>query len=190
MSKAKLKQYFIGAGASFLIMAAACILLLPEIFEHHEYGVSYFGSVSSTSIPYYVGFAVTITFVVLIARELQQASKPLSRIFWAVAVCMAGVAATSYSLNDTVYAIHWIFAITLTVCILAAIVSVVKQGGLTVLDYVLISLVVATVIISSLPVVNNIPGVKFYVPRELIVFICSLWLLGRAALNVSGGKSE
>ena len=30
---------------------------------------------------------------------------------------MSGIAVTSYSVNDAVYAIHWAFAIALTLCI-------------------------------------------------------------------------
>lgn len=182
------RSCLIGAGISFLTMAIVCTLLYPEIFQHYEYGVSYFGSVSTTFIPYYLGFGLTITFVVLIARCLWSISKPLSIAFYAFAFCMAGVAITSYSLNDTVYAIHWAFAIALTVCILTTIFWLLKQGGLGLIDYILICLIVITVAISSLPVIHNVPVVKVYIPRELLVFACSLWLLGRAALKVSKTK--
>lgn len=164
------------------------MLLYPKIFQHYEYGVSYFGSVSTTLIPYYLGFGLTITFVVLIARRLQPIRKPLSLAFYAFAFFMAGVAITSYSLNHTVYATHWGFAIALTVCILATIFWLIRQGGLALIDYVLVALIIVTVVISSLPVIHDIPVVKVYIPRELLVFTSSLWLLGRAALKASSGK--
>jgi hypothetical protein len=78
MTAAFIKRCLLGAGISFLSMAIVCILLYPEIFRHYEYGVSYFGSVSKTFVPYYLGFAATIIFTLLIARQLQSASKPLS----------------------------------------------------------------------------------------------------------------
>lgn len=180
-----IKRCLIGAGISFLSMATICMLLYPEIFQYPEYGVSYFGSVSATVVPYYLGFGLTIAFVVLIAGRLQSISRPLSIAFYAFAVCMTGVAATSYSLNHGVYATHWAFAIALTICILATIFWLVREDGMGLIDHILIVLVVATVIISALPVVNSIPIVKIYIPRELIVFAGSLWLLGRAALKAA-----
>lgn len=164
-------------------MATICILLYPEVFQHYEYGVSYFGSVSATSMPYYLGFGVTITLTALVAQRLRPFNKTLSAFFYAFAGCMAGVAGTSYS--HTIYAIHWGFAIALTIFILAAIYWLIRQGSLVWLDYLLVMLVVATVVVSALPVVHDIPGVRMYIPRELIVFVCSLWLLGRVALRFS-----
>lgn len=166
-------------------MAAICMLIYPDIFRHYEYGVSYFGSVGATAVPYYLGFALTILFTGLVAKKLQSAGrKQLSLAFWAFTACMVGIAATSYSVNSAVYAIHWGFAIALTVCILGAIVGLTRRGGLALLDYVLISLIVTTVVVSTLPLVRSIPVVKIYIPREILVFVCSLWLMGRAALNV------
>ncbi|HTE22102.1 MAG TPA: hypothetical protein VK674_03600 [Candidatus Limnocylindria bacterium] len=179
------KRCLIGAGISFVGTAAICILLYPEVFQHYEYGVSYFGSVSSTYIPYYFGFGITIILTALIGWRLRLIKKSLSMFFYAFAACMTGVAVTSYSLNHTVYATHWGFAIALTICILATIWWLIKQGGLARFDYILIVLIVTTVIISALPIVHSIPGVRVYIPRELIVFVCSLWLLGRAALKAS-----
>jgi len=185
MSYSFIKRCLIGAGISFWSMATICILLYPEVFQHYEYGVSYFGSVSATTIPYYLGFALTITFTLLVACRLWRISQPLSTAFWSLAVCMSGVAITSYSLNDMVYAIHWAFAIALTICILVTAFWLVKQGKLAWVDYLLIGLIFATVVISALPVIHHIPVIKIYIPRELLVFTSSLWLLGRAALKVA-----
>lgn len=180
-----IKRCLISAGISFVGMAAICILLYPQVFQHYEYGVSYFGSVSTTFIPYYLGFGVTIALIALVAGRLRRFNKTLSVLFYIFAVCMTGVAVTSYSLNHAIYATHWGFAIALTIFILAAIYWLMRQGGLARLDYVLIALVVVTVVISALPIVHSIPGVRIYIPRELIVFVGSLWLLGRAALKAS-----
>ena len=168
-------------------MAAISILLYPEVFQHYSYGVSYFGSVQLTFIPYYFGFGTTIILTVLVAWRLRPCNKTLSTFFYTFAACMTGVAATSYSLSHAVYATHWGCAIALTVCILAAIYWLIKHGGLQRLDYILIVLVVGTVVVSALPFVNSIPVVKVYIPRELIVFTGALWLLGRAALRVCKG---
>jgi hypothetical protein len=121
----------------------------------------------------------------LIARRLQPITKPLSAAFYALAICMAGVTATSYSLSSAVYATHWAFAIALTICILVTILWLIKQRGLVWLDWILIGVVVITVILSASPIVHDIPVVKIYIPRELLVFTCSLWLLGRAALRMT-----
>lgn len=82
--------------------------------------------------------------------------------------------ATSYSLNHTVYAVHWGFAIALAVCTLTATIWLLARGRLLSLDYALAVLIIMTIAISALPVVNDIPIVAFYIPRELVVFICSL----------------
>lgn len=183
-SRMFIKRCLIGAGISFLGMATICVLLYPQVFQHPDYGVSYFGSVHATFIPFYLGFALTITFIVLLAKRLTTLSKPLSLAFWSFAVCMTGVAATSYSLNHTVYATHWGFAIALALCILTATIWLMARGRLKGLDYAVVSLIIGAIVISALPVVNDIPIVEFYIPRELLVFVCSLWLLGRSALKL------
>ena len=164
------------------------MLLHPQIFQHYDYGVSAFGSVPVTSIPYYFGFGITIFLTALTARRLQSANRPLSVFFFAFAACMMGVAITSYSASDAVYAVHYGFVIALTICILAAIGWLVKQGGLTWLDYILMGLIIVTVVVSALPIVHSIPGVRVYIPRELTIFVCSLWLLGRSALKASAAR--
>ena len=171
-------------------MAAFCILLYPQVFEHLNYGVSYFGSVRTTFIPFYLGFSLTITFTVLLAKRLAALSKPLSLAFWSFAICMTGVAASSYSLNHTVYVTHWGFAIALAICILTATIWLLTCRRLVRLDYALAGLLIVTIVVSALPVINDLPIVKFYIPRELLVFICSLWLLGRASLKLPAPSEE
>lgn len=189
-SRMFIKRCLVGAGLSFLGMATICMLIYPQVFQHLDYGVSYFGSIRTTFIPFYLGFALTITFTALVAKRLMTLSKPLSLAFWSFAVCMTGVAVTSYSLNHTVYATHWGFAIALAICILTATIWLITQERLMRLDYVLAGLVIVTIFISALPVVNDIPIVKVYIPRELLVFICSLWLLGRASLRLPARAEE
>jgi hypothetical protein len=182
-----IKRYLIGAGISFMAMAAVCMLIYPEVFQHYEYGVSYFGSVSKTFIPYYLGFALTIMFVGLVALKLRHFNDktitPLRLAFWTIAICMTGVAITSYSLGHMVYAIHWAFAIALTLCIVAIAVGLLVQGGLSNADYALITILFITIILSALPLIHHIPYFRVYIPRELIVFSSSLLLLSRATLR-------
>ena len=189
-SRLFIKRCLIGAGTSFLSMAAICMFLYSQVFQHPDYGVSYFGSVRATFIPFYLGFALTITFTALVARRLMTLSKPLSLAFWSFAVCMTGVATTSYSLNHAVYATHWGFAIALAICILTATIWLITHSRLAWLDYALAGLIVMTIIISALPVVNDVPIVKVYIPRELLIFICSLGLLGRASLKLPEHSKE
>ena len=58
--------------------------------------------------------ALIVAFVVAIAQRLRYINKSLSTFFYLFGACMIGIAATSYSLNGTVYAVHWAFAIALT----------------------------------------------------------------------------
>jgi hypothetical protein len=181
-----IKRCLTGAGMSFLGMTGICLLLYPEILRHYEYGVSYFGSVSATAIPYYLGFGITILLTALAGQKLMAVNRLLGWFFYVFAACMTGVAATSYTLNSDVYAAHWGFVIALTLCLLAAIAWLVKHGGLQWLDYALMGLLVVTIVISVLPIVHHIPVVRIYILRELAGFICALWLLGRAAVTAAG----
>jgi hypothetical protein len=53
-------------------------------------------------------------------------------------------------------------------------------------DSVLATIFVATTIISTLPVVRDIPIFRDFILRELICFISSFWFLGKAALDKAG----
>lgn len=185
ISKLSITWCLIAAAVSFVGMVAVCMALYPKVFQHLDNGVSYFGSVRATFIPYYLGFGLTITCIAVIAARLRRLDRALSAVFWSVVVCMSGVALTSYSLNHTVYALHWAFAIALALCILGACFWLVGRGNLAKLDYLLVGLIVTAIVISALPVVGHIPVVKVYIPRELLIFLCSLWLLGRAALKAA-----
>lgn len=182
-----IKRYFLGAGLSFVLMTIVCVLLYPEVFRHYEYGISYFGSVPKTMGPYYLGFGLTIFFLVLVALKLRslhnRKTLPLQLAFWAIVICLSGIAVTSYSVNDMAYAVHWVFAIALTLCIVTVAIWLIALHKLLRLDYALVAAILVTIILSALPIIHTIPYFRVYIPRELLVFMCSLLLLRRATLK-------
>jgi len=178
-----IKRSLYGAGASFLAMVGVCIALYPHIFRNYQYGISEFGAVHRTHIPFFIGFAATVFFLVRIAFLLRTADKPLSYLFCWVAFCMGGIAVTSYPIDRLWYDLHWVFVGMLVLGILAAMAMLTKRHAAGRLDYLLMTLFLVTTFVSILPVVHDIPGVRQFIPRELLGFVSSFWVLGRAAVN-------
>ncbi len=174
-----IKPNLYGVAVSFLAMVAICIALYPQIFHNYEYGISEFGAVHRTLIPFFLGFAATVFFLVRVALLLRATDQLLSRSFWWVAVCMGGIAVTSYPVDRIWYDLHWFFVGMLTLGISLTMAMLIKRHKVTQLDYLFIALFAAITVISILPVVHDIPGVREFIPRELIGFVCSFWMLGR-----------
>jgi hypothetical protein len=181
-----IKRSLYGAGASFLAMVSVCVALYPHIFRNYQYGISEFGAIHRTVIPFFIGFAATVFFLARIAFLLRTADKLLSYSFYWAAFCMGGIAATSYPIDRLWYDLHWVFVGMLVLGILAAMGMLIKRRTTSGLDYLCMALFLATTFISILPVVHDIPGVRQFIPRELLGFVSSFWVLGRAAMN--GGE--
>jgi hypothetical protein len=117
-----IKHYSLGAIISFLGTVGICILIHPNIFHYYGYGVSEFGAIHDTLVPFFLGFAATILFLALIALRLRSTAKALSLIFLLAASCLAGIAITSYPFNGFTYDLHWCFVILLTLVIVTGII--------------------------------------------------------------------
>ncbi len=182
-----IKRCIIGGYASFLSMAAVCFLLHPQILDNYTYGISYFGSVPITMVPYYLGFAGTIACMLIVAWQLLrfgQRALPLQVGFALGSILMAGVAITSYSVSDTVFFIHLILCLGLVLNEAVLIFWIVLQKDASGLDYGLALLFAVTVIISVLPLIHDLTIIRSFPLRELIIFVCALGLAGRAALRI------
>jgi hypothetical protein len=183
-----IKRSIVGAYICFLGMTVLCTLLYPQIFDNYAYGISSFGSFSETMIPYYLGFAATIVCLVIIALQLGKCgprAKPLRLGMWIGSILMAGIAATSYAQDGGAFLAHIIFAILLTLNQFVITLWIVMQKDAETLDYILAFVFGAVVLISILPLVHDIPALRSYPLREILVFICALGLSGRAALRLS-----
>lgn len=186
-----IKRSAIGAYTSFLGMTAVCFLLYPEILDNYTYGISYFGSVPLTMIPYYLGFSGTIICLGIIAWQLLRfwpQILPLVVAFWLGTVLMIGVAATSYSTSDSVFLIHLIICIGLTLNELIIAFWIITRRRADSIDLILGLILATTVLVSVLPVVHDTPILRSFPLRELVVFSSALALTGRAALRVASPK--
>ena len=180
-----IKRNLYGAALSFLAMVAVCIALYPQVFRNYEFGISEFGAVHRTLIPFFLGFAATVFFLVQIALLLRTKDRLLGWSFLWVALCMSGIAVTSYPIDRVWYDLHWFFVIMLTLGIVVTMVLLVKRRNVEWLDYLFMALFLIATVISILPIVHGIPGVREFIPRELLGFVSSFWVLARAALRVS-----
>lgn len=177
------KIYLSVASLSFIGMMALCILLYPQIFKHADYGLSAFGVVTVTRIPFIIGFTLTSVAMVLIGRLLSPCSQQLAKAFWSFGVLLFCIAISSLPSGSVAYYTHWFLVLCLTLCIVATMVSVIRLGGLSLLDHVLLCILSMALVASAVPFIYHLPYIKLFLPRELLVFICSLWLFGRAALR-------
>jgi len=174
---------FIGTAISFLAMLGICVAIHPEVFHYYGYGISEFGAIHSTLIPFFCGFAATVIFLIVIALKLRQTNKILSAVFLLAALCLAGIAITSYPFNRLTYDLHWCFVSLLALVIVSGIVWRLRRGQVSLVDYVLALVFIATTIISILPIVRDIPIFRDFILRELICFVSSFWFLYRATLS-------
>lgn len=190
---ATIRRGLVGSYVSFLTTIGLCTLLYPHIFDHYNYGISYFGAVTTTMIPYYLGLAVTIACLVIIAKQLRQfgqAVKPLQLAFWGAAIILFGVAVTSFSTSRGVFIAHAVLDVALVLNQLVITVWILAQKHSTTLDYILAVVLVGTVVISALPIIHHLPVIRSFPLREVIVFVCALALMGRAALRVAKTPSH
>ena len=170
-------------------MAAICSLLYPQVFDHYVYGISTFGSVGRTAIIFTLGFVGTIVCMAMIVSVLRkfERTSPLRIALWAGIVFMAGILVTSlgpYSQWRSTYLVHVIFASVLAVNQTAITLWAIRQKGVTAVDYGLAFGFIAIVIISILPLVGDIPGLRSYPLREALAFACSMGLIARASLRI------
>lgn len=191
----KIRRYIIGSFISFLGMALVCSLLYPQVFDNYQYGISTFGSVGKTAGLYSICFIATILFMIVITRELQRYAHtlPLRAGLWLNATCMTGILITSvgaYSQWHSTYLIHITFAIALALSQTAVSVWAIRQKGVSFLDYALGCGFILIVMVSILPLVGDIPGLRSYPLREVLAFVCAMSLIGRTVLRIVRSSSK
>lgn len=182
-----IKRYLWAAALSFLGMVGICVLIHPSTLATYEYGISEFGAIRATQIPFFVGFVATATFFALVAWRLR-ADRFLSIVFLLTAFYLIAIAATSYPVNRLWYDLHWCIVIALGFNVLITMARRAKSKSIDKTDYALAAIFIAVTIISFLPILRHIPVLRSFVLREVIGFISSFWFLGRTALRATDNE--
>ncbi len=161
------KRYFIGAAISFFGMVSLCLTIYPSILHNYQHGISQFGAIRTTQIPFFLGFAITAAFFGLISRHLRVISRFLSAVFLVATLCLICIAVTSYPINRFMYDLHWVFVILLIFDVVVAMTWHIKKDLLpSWTDYMLAFIFMGTTIISILPIIHHIPFFRNFVLRE------------------------
>jgi len=178
-----LKDYLRAIAICFLGMVAVCIALHPSIFRYYGYGISEFGAVHATVIPFFVGFAATVYFLTRIGLSLRKASRFLGTAFLVLAACLSGIAITSYPVNRFIYDLHWWFAGALVLTILVTMIWQLRSGESKILDYVLAMLFLFVTVMSGLPHITSTPIFGDFLLREMVAFAAAFWFIVRVVVT-------
>ncbi len=162
-----------------------CILIRPDLFDHPDYGISFFGSIRNTLVPYTLGLLTVVYCLWRIAQVL--VAYPRGRVvrigYLFGAACLLGITLTPMALHPVVWWTHIAISLVLLISQIAVVVWILRQKGLSWIDY----LAGAAFFISGIAMVlsGTWPGILgVYALGELAVFNSNIVLLGRAALRV------
>jgi len=184
-----IKRCLWGAALSFLGMVGICIFIHHSTLATYEYGISEFGAIRATQLPFFLGFAAAAVFFGFIAWQLR-VDRFLSKVFLIASLCLVGIAITSYPINRFTYDLHWCFVVALGLDVLTTMAQQAKSKPLGSIDYVLVVVFITITIISFLPILRHIPILRSFILREVIGFIAAFWFLGRAALSAAEDKAN
>lgn len=178
--------YFAVACASYvLFMNIACMLLQPQLFDHPHWGISYFGSLARTLLPYYGGIAIIIACLSSITYELRRTNKGwrfLYRAFWAVTGLTIYIALSSPMRGAFLWWSHIVVCFVLLLVALATEVRVLLKPGARWYEYVwMLLLIGGTVLLNLSADWANVLGI--YAWSEMILFVAVLLALGTAAVR-------
>src|SRR4051812_12238671 len=67
--------YMTTAYIVFMTSTIICILIRPDLFDHPDYGISFFGSIRATLLPYTVGLLTVAYCLWRVAQQLEQYKK-------------------------------------------------------------------------------------------------------------------
>lgn len=183
-ARSRITRYLIAACAAYVLcMNIVCMLLQPQLFSHPHWGISYFGSLARTSIPYYGGFAIVVACLAGITYELRrtrQAWRFLYRTLWAVTLLAFGTAVTSSMHGAFLWWSHIVISFALTVVPVPALVVALRRPGTKWYEYACMALLVTGVVTLNLSATwAGVLGL--YAWAEMIIFIALLGSLGIAA---------
>jgi len=165
-------------------------LLRPDIFEHPDYAISYFGSPGPAAPAYYIGFAIIISCLVVIITQLPKTFKMLRFGFLSAAVCLTGIVLTSYPQGQDFLWTHGIFSVALVVSQSIAVVWIIRRQDASAVDYVLAFAFWCAVILGLISSrwIALIPGLSVF--PEILLFSADILLLGRTTLRLLSAEQK
>jgi hypothetical protein len=179
-------RYAVISFASFIGSSTLCILIRPDLFDHPDYGLSFFGSIAKTVVPYALGLLTTSWCLWRIAHELTpfKDTKPLRLALRFAAICLVGIVLTPMALAPAVFQTHLVISGLLALSQMVAVAWILCRTKAKLPDYLLgIAFYVsgvATILSGTWP---GILGV--YAIGEIGIFISELAIISRAALRLS-----
>lgn len=180
----RVRMYLITAFTAFFAMSIICILIRPDLFDHPDYGLSFFGSIRNTLVPYIAGLLTIVYCLWAIARELRpfKQADVLRRIYIVGAATMLGIVLTPMALHPVVWWTHIAIGFVLLFNLLFATAWILLRKGTPLLDYLIGAALLASGTVTVLS--GTWPGVLGVCALgEMGVFATGVLLLGRAALR-------
>lgn len=181
----RVRTYLIVAFVVFMTSSFICMLIRPDLFEHPDYGLSFFGSIKKTIVPYMLGLLTVVYCLWSISKEIKHAkhARPLHLGFVVGAGCLLGITLTPMALHPIVWWTHIAISVVLEISMISVVVWILLQKEATWIDYIIGALFfvagVATFLSGTWPGILGVAALG-----ELVVFATSILLLGRAALHV------
>jgi hypothetical protein len=175
-----------GIFLGFMTMTIGGMVVAPQLFDHPDYGLSYFGAPGIAPVPYFTGIGVVVVCSGLLAYVLRTANgrlATLGRIFGLSALFTMAIAATSYPQGHFWYWTHIWICIVLAVIYLGAIVWIWWQRlGDIVAAWWTATFIGGAVILELSNSATRVLGL--YAFGEVVMFVAILMLLGRATLKL------
>jgi hypothetical protein len=175
-----------GIYLGFMAMTIGGMIMGPELFDHPDYGLSYFGAPGIAPVPYYIGLVVTIVCSALLVITLRAATGRLAmlrRVFASSAVFTTAIAITSYPQGHGWYWTHIWICIVLACIYLAAIIWIWAKKLGDVVDAIWTAAFIGGSVLLELS--NSATHVLgLYAFGEVVMFVAILMLLGRTTLKL------
>jgi len=133
------RRYLIISLVSFIGSCAICISIRPDLFDHPDYGISFFGSIAKTLIPYVLGLLITAWCLRGIARELRPfpSTKPLRGALLLSALLLVCIVLTPMALSPAVFWSHIAISAILGLTQIAMVVWILLRSDPGPIDYLL-----------------------------------------------------
>lgn len=180
----RLKRDLIIAYLAFSGMAIICFIVKPDIFDHPDYGLSYYADKWPTGLFFNTAIAVMAVCLWRTAGLLKQHDGARAPRFGFLtgALCLVGILLTPMGVNDILWWSHVWIGLALGVAQTIAVAWVLQSTRPKGPDYMLTLLFLMGVAMTVLST-PWIDVLGVYVWGEILIFNANILLLGRAALR-------